>query len=193
MVFGDLLVTGATWTLALGAAWAVLICAAAVAEVLSDGRLALTSRLGCPASARRALLAGLGVVLASGGAVAAGPVSAAPAPFDSSRTGQRDEQRDGPLSGLSVPARPTGSAHTVPPQQVEVEVQPGDCLWRLSQARAPARASMPDVARTVARTYRANRDVIGPDPDLIHPGQQLRIPHQRRDDPNEPAHRWETP
>lgn len=193
MVFGDLLVTGATWTLALGAAWAVLICAAAVAEVLSDGRLALTSRLGCPASARRALLAGLGVVLASGGAVVAGPVSAAPAPSDSSRTGQRGEQRDGPLSGLSVPARPTGSAHAVPPQRVVVEVQPGDCLWRLSQARAPARASMQDVARVVARTYRANRDVIGPDPDLIQPGQHLRIPHQRRDDPNEPAHRWETP
>ena len=195
MAFGDLLVTGSTWTLALGGVWAALICAAAVVEVLSDGRLALTSRLGCPASARRALLAGLGVVLASGGAVAAGPVSAAPAPWDSSRSGQRHEQgdglADGQVSGLPVPVRPLGSAGPVPRQRVEV--RPGDCLWRLTQEHAPTRASSQDVARLVARTYRANRRVIGPDPDLIQPGQRLRLPHQRHDNPPQPGTRWETP
>ena len=48
-----------------------------------------------------------------------------------------------------------------------VEVRPGDSLWRLSQRRSPALASTQDVARLVEHTYRANRRVIGPDPDLI--------------------------
>ena len=92
--------------------------------------------------------------------------------------------------GLPVPARPTGSAYAVPRQRVEV--QPGDSLWRLARAAAPARPPRTqDVARLVARTYRANRTVIGPDPDLIRPGQRLRIPLQRQpptpptDDPRE--------
>ncbi|WP_027861994.1 LysM peptidoglycan-binding domain-containing protein [Marmoricola sp. URHB0036] len=172
MSFGDLLVTGATWALAIGAAWAVLIVVAGVVEVLSSGRLAATARLGCPAPARRALLAGLGLVLASGGAVVAGPVSAAPAPLGSdTRTGL----------GLPVPARPTGSAYALPRQRVEV--QPGDCLWRLAREHSRTTTSQQDLARMVARTYLANRRVIGADPDLIRPGQRLRIPLQRQDQP----------
>jgi nucleoid-associated protein YgaU len=167
MSFGDLLVTGATWALVVGAAWAALIVSAAAVEVLSSGRLALTARLGCPAAARRALLAGLGIVLASGGAVVAGPVSAAPAPLGT-RTGL----------GLPVPARPTGSAYAVPPQRVEV--RPGDCLWGLARERSRGTASEQDVARLVARTYRANRTIIGADPDLIRPGQRLHFPLQRQ-------------
>jgi nucleoid-associated protein YgaU len=176
MSFGDLLVVGATWALCLAAVWAALIVAAAVVEVASSGRLALMARLGCPAPARRALLAGLGVVLATGGAVVTGPVSAAPAPFGQGSSGQGRDQL-----GLPVPARPTGSAY--PPPRQQVEVRPGDSLWRLSQQRSSARASTQEVARLVERTYRANRRVIGLDPDLIHPGQRLRIPTQRRHTP----------
>ncbi len=176
MVFGDLLLTGATVALYLTAVWAALICVAGVVEVVSDGGLALTSRLGCPASARRALLAGLGVMLASAGAVVAGPVSAAPAPL---RNGPRDAQ----VSGLPVPARPIGSPHALPRQRVEV--RPGDSLWRLAQQRRP-QASTPEVGRLVERTYRTNRRTIGPDPDLIRPGQRLVLPRQR---PHTPPHR----
>jgi nucleoid-associated protein YgaU len=173
MSFGDLLVIGATWALVIGAAWAVLIVSAAAVEVLSSGRLALTARLGCPAPARRALLAGLGIVLASGGAVVAGPVSAAPAPLGTgTRTGL----------GLPVPARPTGSTHAVPRQRVEV--QPGDSLWRLAREHSARSASERDVARLVARTYRANRTIIGADPDLIRPGQRLHLPLQRQNTPH---------
>ena len=172
MLFGDLLVTGATGALALGAAWAALIGAAAVLEVVSSGRFALTARLGCPAPARRALLAGLGVVLASGGAVLMSPVSAAPAPSGSGTRGQL---------GLPVPARPVGLPAAGPRQGVEV--RPGDSLWRLSEQRSRA-ATDQEVARLVARAYRANRNVIGADPDLILPGQRLQIPRQR----NHPPH-----
>jgi nucleoid-associated protein YgaU len=172
MSFGDLLVTGATWALALGVVWAVLVCGAAVLEVVSSGRFALTARVGCPAPARRALVAGLGVVLASGGAVGAGPVSATPAPLGQGSRGQL---------GLPVPARPTGAAAVVPRQRVEV--RPGDSLWRLSEQRSRPTVSDHDIARLVARTYRANRTVIGSDPDLIQPGQRLRLPEPRRETP----------
>jgi nucleoid-associated protein YgaU len=172
MSFGDLLVTGATWALGVGALWAVVIVAAAVLEVVSSGHCALTARLGCPAPARRALLAGLGVVLASGGAVVAGPASATPAPLTQSGRGQL---------GLPVPARPTGSPDVLP--HPRVEVRPGDSLWRISTHHLHGTFSDQDVVRLVARTYRANRTVIGADPDLIRPGQQLRIPRQH------PTHR----
>jgi hypothetical protein len=173
MSFGDLLVSGATWALGLGGAWALLIGVAATLEVLSSGRLALTSRTGCPAPVRRVLLAGLGVLLAGAGAVAS-PVSAAPTP-----SGSRGQL------GLPVPVRPTGAAYAEPRRHVEV--RPGDCLWRLAHRRSPPGATDREVARLVTRTYRSNRRVIGPDPDLIQPGQQLRLPRQRpaTDRPNQ--------
>lgn len=58
-------------------------------------------------------------------------------------------------------------------------VERGDCLWRI------ARASLVEMGRTATGTavadywrqiYRANRDVVGPDPNLIHPGQILILP-----------------
>jgi hypothetical protein len=110
--YDELLVAGAAWALVIGTAWAVAVCAAAVLEVTSTGRWALTGRLGCPTSARRTLLAGLGVLLAGGGALAAAPVSAAPAPLERGASG--------PRSGftLPVPARPTGATYSLPRQRV---------------------------------------------------------------------------
>jgi nucleoid-associated protein YgaU len=169
MSFGDLLVTGATWALVLTGMWAAVIVAAAAVEVVTSGRWALTTRLGCPAPVRRALLGGLGIVLAGGGAVVAGPVSATPGPLGQPGRGQL---------GLPVPARPTDSPPLVPRQRVEV--RPGDSLWRISTDQLQGTFSDQDVVRLVARTYRANRTVIGADPDLIRPGQQLRIPRQRQ-------------
>ncbi len=173
--FDDLLVAGAAWAMVLAAGWAAVVLAAAVIEVASSGRVALTSRLGCPGVARRALLSALGVVLAGGAALAAAPVSATPTP--SSPT-------------LPVPVRPTGSAYSEP--RLHVEVRPGDSLWRLSRQRAP-RAPARDLARLVERTYLANRPVIGPDPDLIRPGQRLVLPRPRQHTPAPADHRWKTP
>ena len=176
--YGDLLVALAAWTLVVGAGWAAVVCSAAVLEAASSGRLALTSCLGCSGRARRPLLAGLGVVLAGGGALAAGPVSAVPAPYDSGRSGQDG----GPGLALPVPARPTGAAYAGPRRHV---VRPGESLWRLCQQRAPTAAAHV-VGRLVENTYLANRRVIGPDPDLIHPGQRLVLPRRRH--PANPPH-----
>ncbi len=186
MMFGDLLVTGATWALVLAVAWGVLVLASALLEVASDGRLALTARVGCPQGVRRLLLTGLGVLLAGGGAIVTGPASATPPPRDPGRPGQEP----GRAVTLPVPARPTGTAPEAPRQRIEV--QPGDSLWALSQQGAPS-ASAPEVARLVERTYRDNRRTIGPDPDLIRPGQRLVVPRQPQPAPPQPGTRWETP
>lgn len=55
-------------------------------------------------------------------------------------------------------------------------VRRGDCLWSVvARALGPA-ASDADVARAWPRWYAANRSVIGPDPDLLLPGQRLSPP-----------------
>src|SRR3954451_21456564 len=115
MSFEDLLVTGASWALAVAGVWSLLVCVAAAVEVLSAGHWALTARLGCPAGARRALLVGVGLVLTGGAGAVSGPASAAPVPL---RTDARA------ASALPVPARPTGSTQALPQQRVAV--RPGD-------------------------------------------------------------------
>jgi nucleoid-associated protein YgaU len=55
-------------------------------------------------------------------------------------------------------------------------VQPGDTLWRIAREHLAGHPSGADVARAWPRWYRDNRNAIGPDADLIHPGQRLRPP-----------------
>lgn len=57
-----------------------------------------------------------------------------------------------------------------------VTVRQGDSLWSLAARHLGPEASERDIARAWPRWYALNTDVIGDDPDLIRPGQQLRIP-----------------
>lgn len=59
---------------------------------------------------------------------------------------------------------------------VEVTVRTGDSLWGLSAARLGPYASDVDIALDWPRIYQANRDVIGDNPNLLRPGQVLRVP-----------------
>lgn len=52
-------------------------------------------------------------------------------------------------------------------------VQPGDTLWHIAARSLPAGATATRIDREWRRWYRANRSVIGADPDLILPGQRL--------------------
>jgi hypothetical protein len=55
----------------------------------------------------------------------------------------------------------------------------GDCLWRIAEGRLLAAGPDPSdaaVAGAVDRWWTTNADVIGPDPDLIRPGQVLLPP-----------------
>ena len=56
-------------------------------------------------------------------------------------------------------------------------VEAGDTLWDIAAARlTPAQRSLASVHRYWQELYRANRAVIGADPDLIRPGMRLAVP-----------------
>jgi hypothetical protein len=67
-------------------------------------------------------------------------------------------------------------------------VKPGDSLWELAATELGPAAGDTAVANRWLQWYAANRSVIGPDPDLILPGQVLRIPSSATDQPVPPTH-----
>lgn len=71
---------------------------------------------------------------------------------------------------LAPSPRATAGTHDV------VTVHRGDTLWAVAARHLGPDASDAQVAREWPRWYAANRDVIGDDPDLLVPGQQLRPP-----------------
>jgi nucleoid-associated protein YgaU len=64
-----------------------------------------------------------------------------------------------------------------------VTVRPGDSLWDLALDQLGPDAGAADVDLHWHRLYRLNRPLVGPDPDLIHPGQQLRLPPPPQETP----------
>ena len=68
---------------------------------------------------------------------------------------------------------PEGSRSAAPETYV---VRPGDSLWSIARAHPDDSGSVDQRWRAI---WRANRDVVGDDPDLIIPDQALRLPpHQ---------------
>ena len=176
---------------ALGLALTAASALPGLAGQLADG---LLHRL-LPADARRAAALALGVGLgiappalgmamvvatpavaaaeeASVGGVPDWPASAAPA-----------APTPGPAAP-PAPAVPGGDALPDWPPAINAQehvVVRGDCLWDIAERRLTATAgSTPttaDVADAVQAWWQANAEVIGPDPDLLLPGQVLRPPH----------------
>ncbi len=58
-------------------------------------------------------------------------------------------------------------------ERVLVTVRRGDTLWDLAARGLGSTASDAEIAAEWPRWYAANRDVVGADPDLLVPGQQL--------------------
>jgi len=157
--YDDLLLAVAAWVLLGCAAWGLAIVVAAVVEATSSGRFRATAWVGCPPALRRLLLAGLGVAL-----VGAGPVT--------SHASAAEQPQ------LPVPARPVGTVQADPQAepQAHVVVNLGDTLWQLAEKRLRPSGSPGEVAAFVEDIHRHNRKVIGPNPDLIRPGQRLAVP-----------------
>lgn len=65
-----------------------------------------------------------------------------------------------------------------PPISRTYEVKAGDCLWTIA-ATVLETDDMSRIARYWPRLHKANRDVIGADPNVIRPGQILRLPGER--------------
>ena len=90
-----------------------------------------------------------------------------PSTMAASQPGRRTRP---PGGAASCGSRSPGSHAT------EVTVRPGDSLWSLSSARLGPFASDVDIALDWPLIYQANRDIIGGNPNLLRPGQVLRLP-----------------
>lgn len=159
--FVDLLVALAGWVLVVGACWFAAVTVSIWVEAVSRGRLTSSRLLGCPATLRRTLLGLAGAALVAGATVPA---------YAASHGGGPDL-----LEGLAVPDRAMRGTVPPPGRATRVTVHVGDSLWSLAQQAHP-HADDGQVAGLTARLYARNRRTIGPDPDLIHPGQHLLVP-----------------
>jgi hypothetical protein len=83
------------------------------------------------------------------------------------------------------PSLDSGTSRSAPgyrAQAGEHTVQAGDTLWDIAAAHlVPAERSTATIHRYWQQVYRANRPVVGADPDLIHPGTRLDVAPFRRD------------
>lgn len=82
-------------------------------------------------------------------------------------------RRAAPTGGLSLV---TTTPHRARAVSEEVVVRRGDSLWDIAARHLGPDASAADIAAEWPRWYVANRSLVGPDPDLIRPGQRLRPP-----------------
>lgn len=155
-------------------AWVWVVLTAAVAEAWRGVSPARRGAFQSSRGVRRVVLAACGVALVSG---AASPAVATEA------VGHRDRPARlhgaALLSGLPLPERAVASRRAPHrgPERVVV-VRPGDSLWAIARRELPPGASDAVVTDRWHEIYAANRDVIGPDPDLVRPGQRLLLPRK---------------
>ena len=177
--FADLLVAVSALALVVAAVRLWVVTTVTVGQVLRGG-VAPEQR----GATRRLVLAACGAALVVGAGV---PTASA-------------TEGDDALVGLSLPDRAVSSATSEPPappgppgqlpgtrpapsspappapgpqaRPVHV-VQPGESLWSIASATSPVDG---DVDARWRAIWAANRDVVGQDPHLIHPGQRLRLP-----------------
>lgn len=166
--FTDLLVGGCTVATVVAAAALWLVTAdVAWQQLRSPGT---TGRPGRRIGPVRALL-----LAACGVAAVAGPATA---------TGGGDGPAPS-LDGLPLPDRATGSTGSTgsagsPVDAADptrtVRIRAGDSLWAIASRTLGPDAPAADVASYWHRVHALNASTIGPDPDLLHPGQLLRLP-----------------
>jgi hypothetical protein len=190
----DALLTSAAGLLAWAVwAWGALgltLTAASALPGIGGGAARLVLQVALPAGARRsaAVLLGLGLGVAAPLAVAALPglaptaSAAAPAPTAPTLEAVPDWPRPATTAdAVPVPDWPAGDeSPAISPAAGERVVVRGDCLWHIAADSLLGPLGRPpsdgEVATAVHAWWRANADVIGPDPDLLLPGQLLRPP-----------------
>jgi hypothetical protein len=198
----DVLIASAAALLAWAAwAWGALGLALTAASALpgvAGGAARLALQVALPAGARRgaALLLGLGLGVAGPLLASAVPQFAPTASAAAGAESVPDWPAPGPAAAPvpdwpagpaptgaaptgEAPAAPSTAPTTAPASDSRVVVR-GDCLWHIAAdsllgqlGRLPSDG---EVAAAVQAWWSANADVIGPDPDLLVPGQVLRPP-----------------
>ena len=81
------------------------------------------------------------------------------------------------FSGSDRPVGGLRRTHEMPGRAVRVA--PGDSLWSLAARRLGPGASDQEISAYSRRLYARNAARLGPDPDLILPGQVLHLPLRR--------------
>lgn len=151
--------------------WAWLGLSVAVAEARRGAAPRRTRLWHLPGGVRRVVLLACGVALTAG-AVAPSVADAGP--------GHRQRHGVALLAGLPLPDRAVAPGHG--PARAKprgsVVVRPGDSLWSIARDDLPPGAADADVVERWHAIYADNRLLIGPDPDLIEPGQHLRLPRK---------------
>ena len=162
--------------------WLWLVTGLTVLEAVDLGTRA---RLGCPPALRRLVLAACGVALVG----AARPCRRRPPTRATTPPRDRGAQV---VAGLALPERtygatapdrpspPTAPVDVVRTDREVVVVAPGDSLWSVAARLLPASAPDVEVDALWRRIYAANRSLIGDDPELIRPGQELLVPEVLR-------------
>lgn len=158
---------------AWGALGLLLTAAGALpGAVGAAGRLLVRGVL--PAGARRAATLALGVGFGVTGPLATATALAAPAATPAVPDWPAATAPSTPNAPTPVPDWPRprpGGAHVV---------VRGDCLWTIAARRLGADTgpapSDAEIATAVQAWWHANAAVIGPDPDLLLPGQVLQAP-----------------
>jgi nucleoid-associated protein YgaU len=74
-----------------------------------------------------------------------------------------------------VPGAHPATAEDHPTPHI-VTVEAGDTLWNIAGLQLGPEATTADIAAEWPRWFAANRQVIGDNPDLIYPGEQLAPP-----------------
>jgi nucleoid-associated protein YgaU len=151
------LVEAAAWTAWALAGYLLITVMAAAAACAFRASTAASARW-IPRSVRRLVESAIGLTLVAAPMAAASAAAAAPGTF-----GHAGSPLEWP--GLTS-ARPAAT----------VVVHPGDSLWSIAAASLPEGSRASDVARAWPVIYQANRALIGPDPGLLRPGEELTIP-----------------
>ncbi|GAB3088871.1 hypothetical protein [Nocardioides zeae] len=162
---GVLLALGATTAVALAQPASAQPAAGPAGEpsTTGDTTVGAVTAAGAVAGGRGAsptadLLDGLPLPDRPGGTIPdPGPAAAAGAAADQPDQPSQPDQPD-------QPSRPSRPSHVV---------VAGDDLWSIAAAHLPAAADDAAVLEATLALHRANAAVIGPDPDLILPGQRL--------------------
>jgi len=152
------------------AAWAWLALSATVAEAWRGVPAELRRPWHLPPCVRRVVLLSCGVALASTVVAPCGAVAG----------GSPRHRGASVLTGLPLPDRAVAPPHPSHHIGRTVVVRPGDTLWSIAARDLPPEAVDTAIVTRWHAIYAANRGVIGPDPDLIEPGQHLELPRKDR-------------
>lgn len=158
------------WALLAWVVASLVLSALATAPGVGGALAARCAEAVAPRLLRRLVAVAVGAAVASGSAPALAAVPGGP-------TGQLPSAAatSGPavLPGVDNPQLPSLDRPAPTPAVV---VAPGDCLWSIAARHLGPTATTSGIATEWRRWYDVNRLVIGPDPDLILPGQRLTPP-----------------